>query len=192
MRNQKQDRRSKRTRNLLHNAMIELIIEKPYASITIQDIIDRAGVGRSTFYAHFQDKDDLATSNMEYIIDNLAQHLEQDEVPDIQHIIPSLTLFQHVEEHKEIFEALVRGQGFNLFLEKGQDHWRRKFEEQLEFFLPEGREPKVPLAVVANYMAGNLMFFLKWWADSKSSVSPEQMHEIIQQLVMPGVLETLG
>ena len=50
------DRRVQRTRKLLQDALMALILEKGYEAVTIQDIIDRANVGRSTFYAHFLDK----------------------------------------------------------------------------------------------------------------------------------------
>ncbi|MEM7348052.1 MAG: TetR/AcrR family transcriptional regulator [Chloroflexota bacterium] len=76
MRNKKEDRRSTRTRLALHQAIIELMQEKQYETITIQDIIDRANVGRSTFYAHYQDKEDLVNSNVTSILDELGQHLE--------------------------------------------------------------------------------------------------------------------
>ena len=59
----KLDRRTARTRNLLGDALIELIQEKPFDSVTVQDVLDRAGVGRSTFYVHYKDKDDLFFSD---------------------------------------------------------------------------------------------------------------------------------
>src|SRR5690242_13310 len=59
------DRRIQRTRQLLLDSLIQLILEKGYESITVQDIIDRANVGRSTFYSHFQDKEDLLLSGFE-------------------------------------------------------------------------------------------------------------------------------
>ena len=72
MKNKKEDRRSQRTRRLLHQAIMSLMQEKRYDTITVQDIIDRADVGRSTFYAHFQDKEDLLNSNLEEILDDLS------------------------------------------------------------------------------------------------------------------------
>src|SRR5437867_8818115 len=53
------DRRIQRTRKTLHEALMALVLEGPYDSITVQQILDRANVGRSTFYTHFQDKDEL-------------------------------------------------------------------------------------------------------------------------------------
>src|SRR5690242_4167136 len=61
------DRRIQRTRQLLLDALLSLILEKDFDSITVQDVIDRANVGRSTFYAHFQDKDELLLSGFEHL-----------------------------------------------------------------------------------------------------------------------------
>ena len=62
MKEDKQDRRSQRTRHLVNSAMLELLFEKHYDTITVQDILDRANIGRSTFYAHYFDKEDVLTS----------------------------------------------------------------------------------------------------------------------------------
>src|SRR5690348_6733672 len=68
MKTEKQDRRSERTRRLLGEALISLMLERRYADLTVQDILDRANIGRSTFYAHYWDKDDLLASTMEQMI----------------------------------------------------------------------------------------------------------------------------
>ena len=75
MATKKVDRRIQRTRRLLQDALITLILEKGYDKITVQDIIDEANVGRSTFYAHYLDKDDLMASSLELLRAELHQHL---------------------------------------------------------------------------------------------------------------------
>ena len=71
MQTQRVDRRVQRTRQLLNRALMELIVEKGYDSVTVQDIIDRANLGRSTFYAHYQDKDDLLFSGIDEVVHSL-------------------------------------------------------------------------------------------------------------------------
>ena len=68
------DRRVQRTRDVLHQALISLMIEKGYEVITVQDIIDRANVGRSTFYAHYVGKQDLLLSGLKNLSKHLAAH----------------------------------------------------------------------------------------------------------------------
>jgi AcrR family transcriptional regulator len=188
--NPKEDRRAQRTRQLLHNALMALMVEKRYDHITVQDIIDRANVGRSTFYAHFQDKEDLANSNLEHIFGQLSQHLDQMESGE-QQIVPTLGLFRHVQAQHQLIYTLVKGRGMDLFVEKVQGYWNKKFEAQLEALLPQGQKTATPLPIVANYMAGALMTLIKWWMDNQMPYSPERMDEIFHQLVMPGVWTVL-
>ncbi|MEJ2354006.1 MAG: TetR/AcrR family transcriptional regulator, partial [Anaerolineales bacterium] len=73
MKKERVDRRVQRTRQLLNDALMSLIVEKGYDSITVQNIIDRANLGRSTFYAHYQDKDDLLLSGIEDVVHSLVR-----------------------------------------------------------------------------------------------------------------------
>src|SRR3954466_4722486 len=74
VKSQKEDRRSRRTRQLLGDALVELMLEKHFESITVQDILDRADVGRSTFYAHYTDKESLLLSQIEHIIHEMEEY----------------------------------------------------------------------------------------------------------------------
>src|SRR5688572_4934244 len=72
MNNMKKDRRIQRTRHLLSQAFVQLMREKGYSAITVSDIIERANVGRSTFYSHYQDKDDLFVHELDRVIEVLS------------------------------------------------------------------------------------------------------------------------
>ncbi|MGW0357525.1 MULTISPECIES: TetR/AcrR family transcriptional regulator [Nocardia] len=92
------DRRVRRTRSTLHRALIELMIERPYDRITVQDILDRADVGRSTFYAHFRSKDDLlVVSGTEFLRAALARRSGD----------PIRTIIELAEGHREVYRALL-------------------------------------------------------------------------------------
>jgi AcrR family transcriptional regulator len=186
MRNQKEDRRSQRTRQMLHRALFELMSEKRYDSITVQDIIDRANVGRSTFYAHYQDKEDLAMSGLEHMLDRLSEDFGQGTSKG-ERIVYTVRLFQHVQEQQQLFKALVMGRGFDLFFEKGQAYLSKRIETQVRALLPKGQKSQVPLPIVSNHVAGALVTLLKWWLDNKLPYAPERMDEIFHQLVMPSI-----
>src|SRR3954468_15906060 len=120
MRNTKADRRSERTRQLLSAALIALMLEQRYDEITVQDIIDRANIGRSTFYAHYLDKEDLLISEFTRVLDTLSPHIEQ--LGPGEHSAPSLVpFFRHVEQHHRLYTALVRGGGIDLLFKKGHE-----------------------------------------------------------------------
>jgi AcrR family transcriptional regulator len=192
MRNTKADRRSQRTRQLLHTALIELMLERRYDEITVQDIIDRANVGRSTFYAHYLDKEDLLVSGFTQVLDVLRQHMEQHKQVDWRAPPGLAFFFQHVQTHHQLYKALVRGGGIELLYKKGHERLRQNIEQHLVALVPAGQTPAAPLALVADYMAGAILTMLRWWLDNGMPYPPEQMDAIFQQLVLPGVQATLG
>ena len=184
MKQPQEDRRAQRTRQLLHDAMFSLMLEKRYDKITVQDIIDRANVGRSTFYAHFQDKEDLALSGMVQMLDQLGQAVGQDASGGLS-LMPVLALFQHVQENQHFFKALTRGRGLDLFFERGQVYWTQRLEATLQARLPPGQSSSVPIPIIATSVSGALITLLKWWLDNKMPYTPERMDEIARQLTMP-------
>jgi AcrR family transcriptional regulator len=188
MRTQKDDRRSARTREALHQALFALLHEKRYDAISVQDIIDRANVGRSTFYAHFVDKDDLASYSIEQMLNTLMPLA----APAGPGLIATAALFEHVREQFTLFQMQRRDRGLELFFERGQAYWSQKIEQELQRRLPPGHTPTVPLPIVANHITGAWVTLLRWWLDSKMPYTPERMEEIFQQLVMPGVEGALG
>lgn len=191
MKNQKDDRRSRRTRELLHQALFALMQEKRYDSITVQDIIDRANVGRSTFYAHFVDKEDLATTTIEELVELFTPNLAPGEMGD-RGGIATVELFRHVQEQYQLFHTVIRSKGMEQLFERGQAYWSKKVEAYLRSNLPKGKKPSVPLPIVSNYLAGALVTLFKWWVENKMPYSPEQMDEMFQQLALPSVKAALG
>jgi AcrR family transcriptional regulator len=191
VKNTKTDRRSQRTRQLLSMALVELMLQKRYDEITVQDIIDRANVGRSTFYAHYLDKDDLLVSDFTRVLDMLSDHMHQQEAGG-QPAPPSLAFFfEHVQAHQHLYKALVRGGGIDLLYKKGHERLRQNIEQHLGEYVPQGETPAVPLALMADYLAGTILHLLKWWLDHETPYTPAQMDALFQQLVLPGVHTTL-
>ena len=198
MRNTKADRRSERTRQLLNAALIELMLEQRYDEITVQGIIDRANIGRSTFYAHYLDKEDLLVSGFTRVLDMLSEHPQQRDSGEYQ-ALPSLAgFFQHVQEHHQLYKALVRGGGIERLFKQSHQHMRRNIEQHLAALIPAGQAPTAPpsvgippLPLVADYLAGAILSMLTWWLDNDMPYSPEQMDALFQQLVRPGVETTL-
>jgi AcrR family transcriptional regulator len=185
MKTQKKDRRSMRTQLLLGEALIALLLEKRYDDITIQDILDRANIGRSTFYEHYWDKEDLLTSEIERVIDVLDQHIATS-TKYAADFIPSLALFQHVQEQHRLLRALLRGQGIKIVIQAFQDLLRARVEQRLR----EESQKEVSdelLAAVASYVAGAFMTLMQWWLETEMVWSPERMDALFRDLVLPGV-----
>jgi AcrR family transcriptional regulator len=177
----KNDRRSQRTRHLLSQALVELIREKDYSTITVSDIIERANVGRSTFYAHYRDKDALFVGELDRVIEALGQHIPgQDELP----YFPSLGLFQHVGEEYELYKALLWTPGIDLLIKHMQKSLTSRIEQGLA---KSGKRFDIPVLILANFIAGSFLTLLKWWLEDKMSYSAEQMDEIFKKLTKSGM-----
>jgi AcrR family transcriptional regulator len=191
MAQQRQDRRSQRTQQALIDALIALLAVKHYDEISINDIIERANVGRSTFYAHYQAKDDLLKSGFERVLEMLIHHIRFDEVDqDLQ--LDTTPLFRHANGHYELYRTLVWGSGFEILTKDGHAALSAKFQESFTRLLSGKPEPSIPLAVLSYSMAGTLLILLKWWLDNKMPYSAEYMDEIFQQLVMSSARNILG
>ncbi len=190
MKTKQEDRRLIRSRRLLGNALIELMQEKRYIDITIQDIIDRAEVGRTTFYKHFRDKEDLLMSNLAIVLENLIRHM--DSGGDDQLLLSTVDFFKHVKEHQDLYKAMLTGQGMDMLFNKGQALMSRKIEKHLEKLPYKKAEVSIPIPVLTNYLAGSFLILIKLWIDHKMVYSPEQMDKMYQELVMPGTLKVLG
>jgi AcrR family transcriptional regulator len=192
MKQDKQDRRSQRTRDLVTSAMMDLLLEKRYDAITVQDVLDRSGIGRSTFYAHYFDKGDVLASIAEQMLESFRTQLAKRDAG--QGIVPSLELFQHIYEHprRRHFLAMLRGPAGELMWEVAQTSLSGTIEQALATMCGDGRSPSVPVAVASRYLAGAFLNLFKWWLAAGMSYTPDQMDSMFQRLAMPGVWATLG
>lgn len=185
------DRRSQRTQQALIEALLALLAEKLYDEISINEIVDRANVGRSTFYAHYQTKDALLQSGFERVLDLLAQHVNVGgSEKDLR--LDTTPLFRHAQGHYELYRTLVWGSGYELLTRDGHAALSARLQDRLAPLLPGKPEPHVPLPVLAHSLAGTLLLLLKWWLDHKMPYPPEQMDVFFQQLAMPGARRILG
>jgi AcrR family transcriptional regulator len=197
MKRESVDRRVQRTRQLLNDALMSLIVEKGYDSITVQNIIDRANLGRSTFYAHYQDKDDLLLSGIEEVVHSLVRGVENSRVEhegngERPQILSTAPMFRHATQQYHLHKAIVGGRGIDLIIESIQDHLSAHIQEQIELLVPDGGTTSVPPEVMATYLAGTVLTLLNWWLDNDMPYPPERMDEMFQELVMPGIWAALG
>jgi AcrR family transcriptional regulator len=186
----KQDRRSLRTRHLVTAAMMDLLREKRYDAITVQDLLDRAGIGRSTFYTHYFDKEDVLESMVEQIFESLRTPLSHSDGG--QHLVPSLELFRHVHQNYHTFLTLERGQAGGRVWDAGQTILSKTIEQALATISAERGSHALPLTAVAQYLAGAFLTLLKWWLSAEMPATPEQMDQLFQRLALPGVWAVIG
>jgi len=180
------DRRIERTRQLLQEALIAVILEKGFEAATVQDVIDRANVGRSTFYAHFQDKEDLLLSRFEHLRAEFEKHLLSASVTSTSPWELSLSMFQHAEGQRQLYKALAGKQGGNVVIIYIQKYLASYLSEHLKQQLKKRKNP-FPYEILSHYIASSFISLLTWWLDTDSTYSSEQMNNFYRQLVEPGV-----
>jgi AcrR family transcriptional regulator len=187
MNTKKPDRRVQRTRQLLQDALVSLILEKGYQKITIQDIIDRANVGRSTFYSHYRDKDDLLVSGFDELAHDLNRHMLAPETPGDEpgHLLHSLEFFIHACENKELYIAMADSGGGDLIFDIARQHMQNHIEYHLNQMPAIGDQ--IPLPVITNFLAGSLLSMITWWLEQSLAYTPQEMNAMFNTLAMPGI-----
>src|SRR5919112_2023535 len=103
----KTDARVRRTRDALGDALIALMQEKPFETITVQDVLDRAHVSRSTFYSHYTDKDDLLMSDADEFFEALSMALSQHDEKSVR-VFPVREFFAHISQAQPFLKALAK------------------------------------------------------------------------------------
>jgi len=179
--NDKNDRRSQRTRQAIGDAFVELMMEKGYDAISIKDIIERANVGRSTFYSHYADKEALFAGQLDRLVELLSQHIPQEHT-EANPFFPSLGLLQHIHEQRQLYKMLTWGSGADVLVQHLQNSLSQMIEESLT---ASGRSFDVHLPVIANFLSGSFLSLVKWWLDNKTTYTPEQMDEMYRKLALP-------
>lgn len=182
----KVDRRARRTRDALGDALVELMQERPFKSITVQDVLDRADVGRSTFYTHYRDKDDLFLSDVEDFWEMMSSMLER-RGEDSNRVAPVRELFSHIAEVKVFRDALVASGKAHDVMELGQGQFARAIEQRLMKLSKTKSTAAGQFAATAHALAGALFSSLNWWIDSGMPVSAAEMDDAFHRLVWSGV-----
>lgn len=182
------DRRIQKTHALLREALASLIHEKDYDVISVTEILDRANVGRSTFYMHFAGKDELLVSGMLEMLRSLSSKPLQHSANRHERIIRfSLPIFEHVVERRSEVRAGMGPRGRAILHEHLQrvltemisDDVRREYRGRgraLEAMSPD---------VLARYVASTFILVLNWWLERQSEMSSKEVDAVFRALVLP-------
>ena len=178
------DRRVMRSREMLHQALLSLIMAKDYEAITVEEICERANVGRSTFYAHFTSKDDLKRRGLEHLRRELIER--QDSASSLTDTnVPGLaftsTMFEHARDHIHLYRALVGSRGGAIALTT----IRQTLCEIVHGELAEirNKDPHgTPRELAVQYIVGAFMAVLTWWLDGGAKLPSQRINAMFQRL----------
>lgn len=187
----KLDRRVRQTRETLLDALLELMIERGYERLTVQNLLDRANVGRATFYAHFDSKDELLACSIERLRAWLVN--EWRTMPE-QRLGFTLPFFQHLSSHKIIYQKTIARES-EVSVER---HIRLMLRELVrEDFrtrqpLKPGSRVDAGVDLATRYVVGALWSMIDWWMENGATLPPEEINALFQRLTFPGLDLTLS
>lgn len=180
------DPRVRRTRDRLGDALWELMQERPLESITVQQVLERAAVGRSTFYAHFRDKDDLFLSDVDEFLVLMSTLLAQ-RADGSERVVAAAEFFAHVGESPQYFRALVASGRLADFRDLAQEHYARGIEQRLATLPRAAHLPAERRVALSQAFAGAFLSLLFWWIDHGTPGTPLEMDRLFHRLVWSGV-----
>jgi AcrR family transcriptional regulator len=181
----KPDKRAQRTRQRLGTAFLELIHERPIEDVTVQDVLDRTSIGRSTFYLHFRDKNDLLISQLEMFLQIMSTWLIARKEQS-QRVMPVEEMFAHIASQRMFWRILSDAGRLNDFFDLAQLYFARGIEQRLRESRRLPRLPRVELAARASALAGSLLSLLRWWMDRGAKEPASAMDELFHKMVWHG------
>jgi len=187
---EKKDRRTRKTRQLLRDTLLTLLKEKRYEEISVQDIIERADVARSTFYVHYVDKDDLLTGRHGIFAENLGEQILAHTGEHSTSAFSSRTWFYHIQAQGDILKVIAKDSAMDLAMKTLRGIIHDSVQDGMQAHA-QMKVASVPLPLIIDYLTDTLMTLIKWWSRDGMRYTPEQMDEMFQQLVMPGVSSVL-
>lgn len=184
----KADRRVARTQKRLRDALHSLIHERDYDSIAVKEILDRADVGRSAFYMHFRDKDDLLVSALHEILGAVPSsrsvtHGKRDQ----EFLWFSLPVFKHLDQLRHAGELKLGPKGRAVLHGHLQEVLAALIDEDVKKTLRGRRKAvgQLPVDLLVRYIDSTFILVLNWWVENKCPLSPKEVNELYRSLIVP-------
>jgi AcrR family transcriptional regulator len=191
------DRRIEKTQSLLRQALVSLIHEKDYDTIAVKEILDRANVGKSTFYTYFRDKDDLLISGIHDILHRHDACRQPPAGEPYEKIIWfSTPIFEYLDQHRQRGEVRKRANG-RVIHEHLQEVLSEMISDDLKKSIPRRQSgtSRVPLELLVEYIASTFILVLNWWVEGSDPVPAGEVNELFRAFVRPtlaGIWEKRG
>lgn len=190
------DPRVVRTRRLLRDALLELISEKGFDAITVQDITERATLHRATFYLHYRDKQDLLMNTLEEMFDELVAYAEPPRDPhtiSLDEPIPALVRqLEHIAAHADFYRAVMGSDGIPVFGTRLREWIGDLTRSRLEVMDLNTDEWLVPADLVVSYVIGAYVGLIRHWLAEGMRYPPEEMAVYITSLMTLGMHRVMG
>ncbi|WP_088070205.1 TetR/AcrR family transcriptional regulator [Gottfriedia luciferensis] len=195
------DPRVIRTRQLLQDALITLLADNDFESISVQDITKKANVNRATFYSHYEDKYQMIRQivgqkliDLDNSIKNVDYTMYDGEPDSLDKIALQsyFHLFEHIEKNSYFYKVLLRKQGPNIFRRRLYQVLQTTFEKGISYIQPKKNKYIVPADLLVSYMAGATLAVISFWVENDMPYSTKYMAEHLLKISRNGILTTAG
>ncbi|MBN1265557.1 MAG: TetR/AcrR family transcriptional regulator [Anaerolineales bacterium] len=184
-----EDRRVRRTKKQLSDALMALVLEKGYDAVRVQDITDRADVGRATLYLHYKDKADLLLNSLQETIEELFALIRENLTDPTREELFQIA-FTHAAENADLYRVLLSGQGTVAH--------RREVQAMIGGHARSILIPTFPAAdkagieVASVYISGALLMMIEWWLVQEMPFTAQEMAVMFRKMVLNGLVGLLG
>ncbi|RUW85592.1 TetR/AcrR family transcriptional regulator [Mesorhizobium sp. M1E.F.Ca.ET.063.01.1.1] len=177
------DRRVARTRAALQDALIALIPAHGYAAITVEDICEKANVGRSTFYTHYADKDELRSATLEAHLRSLNRKRASSRTETGDQLFEfSLPMFEHAQAFRALHRALLSSSGDTI-----HDQFRERIRRAVRTEVVGKQPAGIPPEFAVQFISGAFLTVLAWWTTEEASLSPSEIDDLFQRMAAQGL-----
>ena len=177
------DRRVRKTKKALRDALVELILEKGYGAVTVQDVVERADVGRTTFYAHFTDKEDLLASGFEELHGAAATPRPGNEMAALGAL--ARDMLTHAEVEKRLYRAIMGRRGANPIAQMLEQQLASFVEGILHAAKPAA--PPIRVSMAARMATVSFLGVVAWWLDTDQPLTADQVADAFEVFAIPGL-----
>lgn len=190
-----EDRRSQKTRKALSAALISLMNEKSYEAIAVQEILDRADIGRSTFYTHYRDKNELLVDGLQGLrefLKNAQKTAASTSTHSYEKVIGfSLAMFEHAHDHKDVFLSLVGGHGWTIVSRNMEEIIVQLMKKEARPLYKKTSSSEIPFDLFIDFLGATFIAVITWWFHYKKPLSPKEIDILFRELAIPTLTANL-
>jgi AcrR family transcriptional regulator len=186
------DPRVRRTRRILRDALVSLILEKDYSSISIKDITDRAEVAYITFFRHYNGIDELLMEVLDEGLAELLRHIATlaGKSDGSENETEGRLIFEYIRQKSDLFRILLKSQSVTRIRKSVVQNIATIFQDSCTFL--QRPNSHVPASIASNHMATSLLALIEWWLENKMNPPSAQMGKIYKALIIDGTMSAIG
>jgi AcrR family transcriptional regulator len=192
--NEKLDLRVQRTRKLIREALFELINEKGFEAVSVQDITDYAMINRTTFYRHYTDKYDLARKCMDNVfqslIDQISSTEKENQVAGVNSSRNFKVFLNHLDQNADLYNLLFGQASHPVFISQLKEYIIQILRFRMKNL--EYSQSSLPQDMFEEYLAGAYIGVIQWYLTHRDEYTADSIAQWLYKLVAEGSISVLG